>query len=156
MADPTTKITTSTQIVHIGSGTSLAANAFNPASDISTALSFTGNLAKYPRADVVLKIAPTASIASASTNIYLYRRDINIDGTNDESVPGASNKQHFVGAFQASAATTVSTTHFMQISDVDLPQSADCEFYIENGLGVNIPIGWTLKVTPKSDVGATV
>lgn len=155
MADASTKVTTSTQIVHIGSGTSLAAAAFNPSSDVSTALSFTGNLTRYPRCDAVLRIAPTASIASTSTNIYLYRRDLNIDSTNDETEPGASNQQKFMGAFQAAAATTVSTTHYMQLTDVPLPGAGDCEFYISNGLAVNIPIGWTLKITPKTDVGAT-
>ena len=155
MADASVKITTSSQITHIGSGTSLAPAAFNPASDVSTALSFTGNLNRYPRCDVTLMIAPTASIALASSNLYLYRRDLNFDGTNDATVPGASNKQTFMGVFQASAATTVSTTHYMQITDVPLPGAGDCEFYVENALGVNIPVGWVLKVAPKTDVGAT-
>jgi hypothetical protein len=128
---------------------------FSGSADISTALAGTGNLARYPRADVVLMIAPTASIALASTNLFLYRRDINIDGTNDSPIPGTSNKTKFVGAFQAAAAITVSTTQYLEITDVDLGPPGDCEFYVENGLGVNVPAGWTLKVTPKTDVGAT-
>lgn len=154
MADATIKVTTSTQITHIGNGASIAAAGLSGSADVSTALAGTGNLARYPRADVVLMIAPTASIASTSTNILLYRRDLNIDGTADETVPGASNKRKLVGYFQAQAATTVSTTHYMQCDDVPL-SIGDCEFYIENTLGVNIPAGWTLKITPKSDVGAT-
>lgn len=155
MADASVKVTTSTQVVHIGSGTSLAPGAVNPASDVSVALVGTGNLGRYPRCDVVMMIAPTASIASTSTNLYLYRRDKNIDGANDSDTPATSNKQRFVGAFQASATTTASTTHYMQICDVPLAGAQGCEFYVENGLGVNIPVGWTLKVTPKTDVGAT-
>jgi hypothetical protein len=155
MADASVKVTTSTQITHIGSGASMAANVFSGSADISTALAGTGNLARYPRADVVLMIAPTASIALASTNLFLYRRDINIDGTNDSPIPGTSNKTKFVGAFQAAAAITVSTTQYLEITDVDLGPPGDCEFYVENGLGVNVPAGWTLKVTPKTDVGAT-
>jgi hypothetical protein len=155
MADATTKVTTSTQIAYIGSGASIAAGGINVSGDISTALSFTGNLARYPRCDVVLMIAPTASIAATSTNIFLYRRDLNIDGTNDEPLPGASNKQKYVGQFNAAAATTASTTQYLQCTDVALGGASDCEFYIENALAVNIPIGWTLKITPKSDVGAT-
>lgn len=155
MADASIKVTTSTQITHIGSGTSLAAGAINPFSDVSVALAGTGNLGRYPRCDVALMIAPTASIASASTNIYLYRRDLNFDGTNDETAPGASNKQKFMGAFQCNATTTASTTHYLQITDVPLPGAGDCEFFIENGLGVNIPVGWTLKVTPKTNTAAT-
>jgi hypothetical protein len=156
MADASNKVSTTTQITHIGSGTSLASGGtINPSSDVSTALSFTGNLARYPRCDAALMITATASIASTSTNVYLYRRDIDIDGTSDETAPGSSNKQKFMGAFQVQAATTVSTTHYSQITDVPLPGSGDCEFYIENALGVNIPAGWTLKITPKTDVGAT-
>lgn len=155
MADATTKVTTSTQVTHIGSGASIAAGGISVSADVSTALSGTGNLARYPRCDVALMIAPTASIASTSTGIMLYRRDLNFDGTNDETVPGASNKQKVVGSFQVAAATTVSTTHYLQCTDVPLPGAGDCEFYIGNDLGVNIPVGWTMKITPKSDVGAT-
>lgn len=155
MADGTTKVVRGAAITHIGSGTSLAAGAINPSSDISTALSGTGNLSSYPRCDVVLTIAPTASIASTSVNLYLYRRDINVDGTADEPTPATSNKQKFVGAFQASATTTASVTNVLQITDVPLPGAGDCEFYVENSLGVNVPVGWTLKITPKSDVGVT-
>ncbi len=156
MADASAKVTTTTQITHIGSGTSLASGGtISPSSDVSTALTFTGNLARYPRCDAALMITATASIASTSTNVYLYRRDLNIDSTNDETAPGASNKQKFMGAFQVQAATTVSTTHYCQLTDVPLPGAGDCEFYVENALGVNIPAGWTLKITPKTDVGAT-
>lgn len=153
MADILTKVTTSTQITHIGSGASVAASGLSGSGDISTALSFTGNLARYPRCDVTLMIAPTASIAAASTALYLLRRDLNVDGTADETAPGASNVQKVAGSFQAPAATTVSTTHYLECVDVALPGSCDCEFYIINQLGVNIPAGWTLKVTPKTDVG---
>jgi hypothetical protein len=140
----------STQITHIGSGTSLAAAAINPSSDVSVALVGSGNLARYPRADIALFIAPTASIASTSTEITLLRRDLNIDGTADEDVPATSNVQKYVGSFIVSATTTASTSHYMQLADVPLP-GGDCEFYIQNNLGVNIPVGWTLKVTPKTD-----
>jgi hypothetical protein len=155
MPDASVKVTTSTQITHIGSGASIAAGAFSGSADISTALAGTGNLGRYPRCDVTIMITPTASIASTSTNLYLYRRDLNVDGTNDNPIPGASNRTRFVGAFIASAATTVSTTQYLTITDVDLGAPNDVEFYVENALGVNVPIGWTLKVTPKTDVGAT-
>jgi len=156
MADPTTKITTSTQITHVSSGASIAPAGLSGSADVSAApLSFTGNLNRYPRCDIAITVSPTASVAAASNNIYLYRRDLNVDGTADEPIPGVSNKQHYVGSFQLSAATTVSTTQTLHIADVTLPGAQDCEFYIENASNVNIPLGWVLKVTPKSDVGAT-
>jgi hypothetical protein len=156
MADASVKVALGAQITHIGSGASIAAAGFNSSADISTALTGTTNLSSYPRCDVTLKIAPTASIATTSIYLYLYRRDLNVDGTSDEDIPGTSNRQKFMGAFQASAATTASTTHYMTITDVALPGAGDCEFYVENVLGVNVPAGWTLKVTPKTDVGSTV
>ena len=155
MADASIKVTTSTQITHIGSGALIAAGAFSGSADISTALSGTGNMARYPRADVALMIAATQSIATTSQTIYLYRRDLNFDGTNDQGIPGTSNRAKFVGAFTVPAATTASTTNYMVITDVDVGAPNDVEFYIENGLGVNVLAGWTLKVTPKTDVGAT-
>jgi hypothetical protein len=153
MAATTASVTYSTQVTHIGSGASIAAAGFSISNDVSVALVGTGNLARYPRADVSLFVAPTASIALASTNILLLRRDLNHDGTNDETIPGTSNEQKFMGAFQCSATTTASTSHYLQLTDVPLP-GGDCEFYIKNTLGVNIPAGWTLKITPKSDAAA--
>lgn len=154
MADATNKVATSTQIVHIGSGTSLAAGAVAPASDVSVALSST-NLAKYPSVDVVLKILPTASIALASNTIALLRRDINIDSTNDEKAADTSNLAHYVGSFVVPASTTVSTTHYLNLCDVPIPANQECEFSIQNNLGVNVPVGWTLKVTPRTLTAAT-
>ena len=153
MATTTTSIVYSTQVTHIGSGASIAAAGYSGTADVSVALVGTGNLARYPRADISLFVAPTASIAVASTYISLYRRDLNHDGTNDESAPGASNEKKFMGGFQVAAATTASTSHYVQFTDCTLP-GGDCEFYIKNGLGVNIPAGWTLKITPKSDAAA--
>lgn len=138
------------EIVHVGSGNSLTPGAFGPSS-FSTALSGTGNLSNYPRCDVTLFVVPTSSIASQSATVALYRRDINIDGTNDETVPDASNRNKFMGAFNLKFGTTVTTTHYVQMTDVPLPGRGDCEFYISNDLNCNIPAGWTLKITPKTD-----
>lgn len=154
MAATTASIVYSTQVTHIGSGASIAAGGFSGSADVSVALAGTGNLARYPRADISLFIAPTASVALASNYVTLFRRDLNHDGANnDETVPATSNEQKFMGVFQVSATTTASTSHYLQLTDVPLP-GGDCEFYIKNTLGVNIPPGWTLKVTPKSDAVA--
>ena len=155
MAAITDSISFSTQIVHIGSGASIAPGAFSASADVSTALAGTGNLARYPLADVSLMIVPTASINSTSTAIYLYRRDLNIDSTNDETLPGTSNRPHLVGVFTAPAATATSGpgSVYMLCNNVDI-SSGDCEFYIESAITPNIPAGWTLKVTPKTDAFA--
>jgi hypothetical protein len=124
----------STQITHIGSGASMAANVMSGTADISTALSST-NLARYPVADVALMVSNTGSVSSASNFIILYRRDINIDGTSDEPVPATATSaawsNHLVGIFQVPPWTVASTT-YLQCTDV--PLSDQCEFYIENKL----------------------
>lgn len=142
----------STQIVHIGSGTSLAAGVMSPASDVSVALSST-NLARYPLCDIVLKVSNTASVSSASNYILLYRRDINIDGTNDEPVPATATSlawsNHLVGAFQVPAYSISMAATYLNLTDI--PLTDQCEFFIENKLNTAIGLGWTLKVTPKTD-----
>ena len=53
------------------------------------------------------------------------------------------------------AATAASVTNTVFLEDIPLPGGSDCEFYIENSMAVSMLIGWTLKITPKTDVGAT-
>ena len=144
MAATTASVVFSTQITHIGSGTSLASTAVNPSSDSSVALVGSTNLGRYPQADILLSIVPTAAVVSTSNSIYLYKQD------SGENPPGASAKSRFVGAFQVNVtATTATQTHVLVCENVDI-SAGDCQFYIENGLSVNIPAGWVLKVTPKS------
>lgn len=153
MADASSKWVTSTQITHVGSGTSLAAAAVNPSSDVSTALTST-NLFNYPYMDVALMATFSASIALASNTIALFRRDNDIDSTNDEKAPDTSNLAHFLGNFVVPGSTTVSTTHYLNLENVPIPQGP-FDLYMQNNTGVNLKVGWTLKVTPKTLAGAT-
>lgn len=155
MADASVKVTSTTSIAYITNGAAIATGAFSASTDIANALAGTGNLARYPRADVTLMVVPTATTSSASMNLYLYRRDINVaGGTNDDGIPGASNLNKFMGAFAVSASAA-STTSYSTLVDVPLPGHSDCEFYIQNALSGTAPAGWTLTVVPKTDVGAT-
>ena len=161
MADASTKVAYSTAaIIHVGSGASMAAGVLGPAdaSLISTALTST-NLGRYPRADIALMFTHTASMAPAASSLYLYRRDINFDNTNDDPVLDtvAANlyKAKFVGAFAARPYSAASTTYTQSMMLPDIPLTDQCEFYIENATNTSILAGWTLKVTPKTDVGAT-
>ncbi len=141
----------STQIVHIGSGASMATGLMSLSTDISTALAST-NLARYPLCDVALFVSNTASVSSASNTILLYRRDINIDGTNDAPFPATATSIAYsstlVGVFTI-PPYSVASTSYHQITDV--PLADECEFYIENRLNTAIGLGWTLKVKPKTD-----
>lgn len=141
----------STQITHIGSGASMAAGVMSGTADISTALDST-NLGRYPLCDIVLKVSNTGSVSSASNTIILYRRSLNVDGTNDEPVPATatsaawSNK--LVGSFTVPPWTVASTTY---LSAEDVVLTDQCEFYIENKTNTGIGAGWTLKVKPKTN-----
>lgn len=158
MAATTASTVFSTQIVHVGSGASMAATVINASTDISTALVGSTNLARYPLADVELTYSASASIGSVSNFVTLYRRDINsADGTVDDPQPQTNStityRQKYVATFVAPSNTTANTTTTLTAKDVPLP-GGDCEFYIENSLGVNIIAGWTLKVQPKTTASA--
>lgn len=139
------------QITHIGSGTSLAAGAMSPSSDVSTALDST-NLSRYDRADLAIKISNTGSVSSASNTVIVYRRDINIDGTNDEPTPATATSNawsnHLVDVIVIPPYSVASTTYW---NARDVPLTDQCEFYIENKMNTAVGAGWTLKVTPKTD-----
>lgn len=156
MADASVKVTTSTSIAHIGSGASIAAGAFSGSADISTALTGTGNLARYPRADIILKVTPSTTTSSTSMTFNLYRRDRNVGASgNDDGVPGASNSNKLVGTFALPHTSSSSAAIPMTLIDVPVSSPADCEFYIQTQVTPTTPAGWTLTVVPKTDVGAT-
>lgn len=151
MAATNRSIVYASQITHIGSGASFASNAMSASGDISTALDST-NLLRYDRADLAIKISNSTSVSSASNLIYVYRRDINFDSTNDEPVPSTATsaawRPHPCGVIVMPPYSVASTTYF---NITDVPLTDQCEFYIENKLNASIGAGWTIKVTPKTD-----
>ena len=155
MADASTKVVHGASIAHIGSGATMAATSICAAS-ISTALTST-NLLSYQRCDLVLTYAPASSTSSTAMTIPVYRRDLDVGGltTADDAAPAVLNSNKFVGVF--SVPSSLSTgTYTMTLIDVPLPGgNAGCEFYLQNNLTNTIPVGWTLTVIPKTDVGAT-
>lgn len=97
-----------------------------------------------PLCDAVLTV--TMAVApSAGAAFHLYRRDINIDGTNDATVPDANFKNTYVGSFPVDLVTTA-----QYISLTDIPITVSQEFYIENDTGQSTSGTTTVKVTPKS------
>ena len=97
-----------------------------------------------PTGDVVLNV--TMAVApSAGASFLVYRRDINIDSTNDAPVPDASFKSIFVGAIYVDLVTTA-----QYLSLPNIPLTIDQEFYIENDTGQSTSGTTVLKVTPKT------
>jgi len=128
-----------TQTTVISDTSAIANTAFNGAT--ITALTQTDYA---PLGDAVLTVTMgTAPAAGAA--FHLYRRDMNIDGTNDATVPDANFKNTYVGSFPVDLVTTA-----QYISLTDIPLTIDQEFYIENDTGQSTTGTTTLKVTPKS------
>ena len=161
MADASIKVALGASIPHIlgASSVSIATGVFSSATSGASisALVGTNNLSSYPRCDVTLTYPPSATTSSTAMNIYLYRRDLNVDGVAayDEEVPGTNNSNKFMGAF--AVPTTLSTgTYYITLTDIPLPGgNTDCQFIIQNSLTNSLPAGWALTVTPKTDVGST-
>lgn len=158
MADASMKVAHGASVAYITNGATAAAAAIVGAT-IANALVGTGNLSSYPRCDLVMSgVSTSNTTSSTSMQLYIYRRDINVGGgsSNDNAVPGTSNKTRFVGVFNR--PSTASSSNFtMTATDIPLPGgNSDCEFYIENGwTGSMENTGWALTVFPKTDVGAT-
>jgi len=99
---------------------------------------------KVPLADAVLDI--TLAIAPvAGKSIHLYRRDLNISGVNDATVPDANFKNIYVGSFPLDL---VATQQFISLTDI--PLSQDQEFYLENDSGQSTSGTTVLTITAKS------
>ncbi len=127
------------------SGASAASNAFAVAD--ATVLA-SGNHSDFPVADLVLKCDFSAAPAAGGA-VNIYRRDMNIDGTNDAIVPASTFPYVLVGVVpipqSASAVYPVP----------NVPISKECSFYIENKTNQRLEVGWTLKATPKTFVPGT-
>ena len=126
-------------------GTSSAAvadAAFSVAGDLSTWV----NDDDAPQASVVLlvnySVAPDANSA-----INLYLRPLDLQSTNDATVPDANFTHIYAGSFPVNDST-VAQYISLQISLPNNATSQNYEFYIENVTGQSIPAAWDLYVTP--------
>lgn len=131
------------------STSSIAANAFSVAADVSTWT----NDDDAPNAVFSLKCqwATVTSVANKAINIYA--RPLNVQGTNDPIAPGVNRQAQLIGRFIVYAASTGTDYWFESDGICDLPNfqsSQDYEFYLENLTGQTISANWELYITPKS------
>ena len=128
-----------TQTTVVSDSSAIADTAFNAGT--ITALTQTDFC---PFGDAVLAVqmavAPTDGAA-----IHLYRRDLNIDGTNDAPVPDANFKSNCIGSF---ALDLVASAQYLPLDGI--PLTVDQEFYIENDTGQATTGTTVLKITPKT------
>lgn len=129
------------------SGASAASAAFVAADDTTLA---SGNHSNYPYADFVLKTNGFGAALTSTGSWYcgLWRQNLNIDSTNDEAAPSASNKLHYCGSFVLPNSAASTGNQYVALTDVELV--ADQAYFIECQLNTSLSAGWTLKVTPKS------
>ena len=130
------------QVTLEASGASAASDAFVAADD--TGLT-SANHSHFPDADFVLTCAFGAAVA-AGVYVALYRRDLDIDGTNDAPVPSASCPHEFVGSFRIPSGASASASYPCP----DVPLTQNCQFYVQNKTAQNLSVGWVLKATPKT------
>jgi len=143
----------STQMTAISGTATLAAAGFNAQAE-ATSLSATNHF-DYPAADAVLYASFSTSVSSASNYVQLYRRELNIDSTNDAPQPQSAAPAYsntYVGAFVIPPFTAASAGYFAL---PDVPLYAQCEFYIENKTNASIVSGYTVKLTPKTQKPST-
>lgn len=104
-------------------------------------------------ADFVLEWQYASGTLDAGGGVNLYARLLNIQSTNDEAVPDASNRKHYLGTFKIDEGLGTATNEYIALLDAELPAvatSQGIEFYIENKTGVTISAGWDMWATPKS------
>ena len=129
----------------LGTSSAAVANAaFSVAGDLSTWT----NDDDAPMASVTLlanfSVAPTAN-----TSVNLYLRLLNVQSTNNGTVPDANFQHTYVGSFPLNDSTIA---QYITI-DIGLPNSVTSqqyEFYVENSSGQSLPAGWDIYVTPKA------
>jgi len=99
-----------------------------------------------PFGDAVLTVTMSTA-PSAGAAFHLYRRDLNIDGTNDATVPDANYKNIYLGSFPIDLVTTI-----QYVSLPGIPLAPDQEFYLENDTGQTTTSSTTtiVKITPRS------
>ena len=128
-------------------GTSSAAvanDAFSIAGDLSTWTNDDDAVSASVTLLANFSVAPTAN-----TSINLYLRLLDVQSTNDGTVPDANFQHTYVGSFPLNDSTVA---QYITI-DIGLPNSVTSqqyEFYVENQSGQSLPAGWDCYVTPKA------
>lgn len=128
-------------------GTSSAAvadAAFSIAGDLSTWTNDDDALS----ANLVL-LANFSVAPDANSVINLYLRPLNIQSTNDATVPDANFQDVFAGSFPLNDSTVA---QYVPLS-IDLfrtmyQTNQQYEFYVENKSGQSLPAGWDLFPLP--------
>jgi hypothetical protein len=129
----------------LGTSSAAVANAaYSIAGDLSTWVNDDDAVSASVTLLANFSVAPTAN-----TSVNLYLRLLDVQGTNDGTVPDANFQHTYVGSFPLNDSTVA---QYITI-DIGLPNaytSQQYEFYVENQSGQSLPAGWDIYVTPKA------
>lgn len=120
--------------------------SFSVAADITT---FT-NADDTPTCVMVFR-CQFATLPTDGSVINIYARKLNVEGTNDTSVPDAANLDQFIGSFTIDGTKAVTNNMFLSTNWLTLPNhvtSQQYEFYFENQTGQTISSGWAAFIRP--------
>lgn len=101
-----------------------------------------------PQINLALTVTFASAVAAAGKTVDVYYRYINIDGTNDEPVPGTD--AYFAGHYRGSFQLGDDVTQYIKLFGVLAPvEGEEVEVYLENNSGQTIN-AWKLTVLPWS------
>lgn len=129
-----------TQVAAITGAATRATGAFSGSGEV-TALSTN----VYPFGDAVLSCSFTVAPTIGGL-VHLYRRDINIDSTNDATIPEAGLEYIYLGSFLVAAVTT---QQYISMPAIPL-FSGSQEFYLENDATQTMDADYVVKITPNT------
>lgn len=109
------------QVTIISDAAGATSGSFSAAADATSLIQTDFTPLGKASLDITFTSAPTAGDA-----IHLYRRDLNIDGTNDAVEPSANYEEIYVGSFNLSP---VATRQFHSLNNIPLTDEQD--FYIK-------------------------
>ncbi len=128
----------------LASSSALVASAgFSIASDLVTWT----NDDDAPKAAVILELT-MAVAADDNSGCYMYFRALNVESTNDDSIPEAEYRHTPIAFFPVLNLITTIQRSTLIVPLPNYKTSSVWEVYIENQTGQEIDAGWTVFVTP--------
>jgi hypothetical protein len=140
------KWTYATQTTLEASGAQAVADAFVQAADQDLAVA---DHLDYPLGDFVLACA-FGSQVGANSNVALFVRPMNVDGTNDGLSPVATYREKLIGVFVIPNNSSSTSTNYYTLTEVPLVK--DGQYWLQNVSDQTLNSGWSLKVTAKTRV----
>ena len=121
----------------------VASEAFSIASDLVTWT----NDDEAPAAAITLELTMNAS-ANDNSGCNMYFRALNVEGTNDDSIPVGTHRHTWIAFFPVIKTITTIQRSTVRVGLPNYKLSSIWEVYIENKTGQQIATGWTVFITP--------